>query len=94
MLIGCRGVGRDPAFDVKMFELSNIFLYKLCTRQSYEFFIRNLFVFTRILRVEFETLILRIYLYDVIFHAVSRTQQGVQREPSVKTLHSPLSAEF
>ena len=27
-------------------------------------------------------------------HAVSRTQQGRQREPSIKTLHSPLSAEF
>ena len=27
-------------------------------------------------------------------HAVSRTQQGRQREPSVKTLRSPLSAEF
>ena len=27
-------------------------------------------------------------------HAVSRTQQGRQREPSVKTLRPPLSAEF
>ena len=27
-------------------------------------------------------------------HAVSRIQQGRQRELSVKTLHSPLSAEF
>ena len=27
-------------------------------------------------------------------HAVSRTQQGKQREPSVKILRSPLSAEF
>ena len=27
-------------------------------------------------------------------HAVSRTQQGRQREPSVKTLRSPLSTEF
>ena len=27
-------------------------------------------------------------------HAVSRTQQGRQREPSVKTLRSQLSAEF
>ena len=27
-------------------------------------------------------------------HAVSRTQQGRQREPSVKTLRSPLFAEF
>ena len=27
-------------------------------------------------------------------HAVSRTQQRRQREPSVKTLRSPLSAEF
>ena len=27
-------------------------------------------------------------------HAVSRTQQSRQREPSVKTLRSPLSAEF
>ena len=27
-------------------------------------------------------------------HAVSRTQQGRQREPIVKTLRSPLSAEF
>ena len=27
-------------------------------------------------------------------HAVSRTQQGRQRESSVKTLRSPLSAEF
>ena len=27
-------------------------------------------------------------------HAVSRTKQGRQREPSVKTLRSPLSAEF
>ena len=27
-------------------------------------------------------------------HAVPRTQQGRQREPSVKTLRSPLSAEF
>ena len=28
------------------------------------------------------------------FLAASRTQQGRQREPSVKTLHSPFSAEF
>ena len=28
------------------------------------------------------------------FHAVSRTQQGRQREPSVKTLRSILSAGF
>ena len=27
-------------------------------------------------------------------HAISRTQQGRQREPSVKTLRSPLSAVF
>ena len=27
-------------------------------------------------------------------HVVSRTQQGSEREPSVKTLRSPLSAEF
>ena len=27
-------------------------------------------------------------------HAVSRTQQGRQREPGVKTLHPPLSAVF
>ena len=27
-------------------------------------------------------------------HTVSRTQQGRQGEPSVKTLRSPLSAEF
>ena len=27
-------------------------------------------------------------------HAVSRTQQGRQREPGVETLRSPLSAEF
>ena len=27
-------------------------------------------------------------------HAVSRSQQGRQKEPSVKTLHSSLSAEF
>ena len=27
-------------------------------------------------------------------HAVSRTRQGRQREPSVKILRSPLSAEF
>ena len=27
-------------------------------------------------------------------HAVSRTQQGTQREPSVNTLRSPLSAQF
>ena len=27
-------------------------------------------------------------------HAVSRTQQGRQREPSVKTLRSPLSSEM
>ena len=27
-------------------------------------------------------------------HAVSRTQQGRQRKPKVKTLRSPLSAEF
>ena len=26
--------------------------------------------------------------------AVSRTHQGMQMEPSVKTLHSPLSADF
>ena len=26
-------------------------------------------------------------------HAVSRKQQGRQREPSVRTLHSPLSAK-
>ena len=35
--------------------------------------------------------------FNIIFfqlHAVSRTQQGRQREPSVKTLRSPLSAEF
>ena len=28
------------------------------------------------------------------FHAISRTQRGKQREPSVKTLRSPLSVEF
>ena len=28
------------------------------------------------------------------FHAVSRTQQGRQREPSINTLRSPLSAKF
>ena len=28
------------------------------------------------------------------FHAVSHIQQGRQREPSIKTLRSPLSAEF
>ena len=33
------------------------------------------------------------YLF-IQLHAVSRTLQGRQREPSVKTLHSPLSAEF
>ena len=27
-------------------------------------------------------------------HAVSRTQQGRQREPSVRTLRSPLPADF
>ena len=27
-------------------------------------------------------------------HAVSRTEQGRQRKPSVKTLNSPLSAEL
>ena len=27
-------------------------------------------------------------------HALFRKQQGRQREPSVKTIHSPLSAEF
>ena len=27
-------------------------------------------------------------------HAVSRTQEGRQREPNVKTLRSPLSAQF
>ena len=27
-------------------------------------------------------------------HAVTRTQRGTQREPNVKTLHSPLSAEI
>ena len=37
------------------------------------------------------------YLKASVFHlvhAVSRTQQGRQREPSVKTLRSSLSAEF
>ena len=39
-------------------------------------------------------------MYEVVkkktnqLHAVSRTQQGRQREPSVKTLRSPLSANF
>ena len=33
-------------------------------------------------------------LYGNQIHAVSRTQQGRQREPSVKTLRSLLSAEF
>ena len=33
-----------------------------------------------------------IFFYHL--HAVSRTQQGGQREPSVKTLRFPLSAEF
>ena len=37
----------------------------------------------------------RLFIKIVIqLHAVSRTQQGRQREPSVKTLRSPLSAEF
>ena len=36
------------------------------------------------------------YLYNIFFlnHAVSRTLQGRQRKPSVKTLRSLLSAEF
>ena len=32
------------------------------------------------------------YLLKFIFHTVSRTQQGRQKEPSVKTLRPPLSA--
>ena len=36
----------------------------------------------------------RTYILFFQLHAVSRTQQGRQREPSVKTLCSPLSAEF
>ena len=38
----------------------------------------------------------RIRLFDfyIQLHAVSRTLRGRQREPSVKTLRSPLSAEF
>ena len=38
----------------------------------------------------------QILFYYVLnqLHAVSRTLQGRQREPSVKTLRSPLSAEF
>ena len=35
-----------------------------------------------------------IYLKLNQLHAVSRTQQGRQREPSVKSLRYPLSAEF
>ena len=39
--------------------------------------------------------ILFLYIIKSInqLHAVSRTQRGRQREPSVKTLRSPLSAE-
>ena len=41
---------------------------------------------------------LLVYLYtpNIFYHlhAVLRTQQGRQREPSVKTLRSPLYAEF
>ena len=33
-------------------------------------------------------------LHSYIFLSASRTEQGMQREPSVKTLRSPLSAEF
>ena len=34
------------------------------------------------------------HIDTIQLHAVSRTQQGSQREPSVKTLRSRLSAEF
>ena len=34
------------------------------------------------------------FMHILKFHAVSRTHQGRQREPSVETLRSPLSAEF
>ena len=37
---------------------------------------------------------LSIYLILNQLHAVSRTQQSRQREPTVRTLRSPLSAEF
>ena len=40
------------------------------------------------------TILQKIIKYKNQFHAVSRTQQGRQREPSVKTLRSPLSVEF
>ena len=33
-------------------------------------------------------------MYRIQFNAVSRTQQGKQREPSVKTLRSPFSVDF
>ena len=36
--------------------------------------------------------IIIIFIFQI--HAVSRTLQGRQREPSVKTLRSPFSAEF
>ena len=42
----------------------------------------------------FEIMFSCIYLLIIFFHAVSRYLQGRQREPSVKTLRSPLSAEF
>ena len=53
-----------------------------------------------VLSLEIKIFIKLIYLIYYTFnlknqlHAVSRTQQGSQREPSVKTLHSPLSADF
>ena len=40
------------------------------------------------------TIFLQIRMKLNQLHAVSRTQQGRQREPSVKTLRSPLPAEF
>ena len=50
----------------------------------FEFYIYSMFV-------------LNIYYFCKNFvyrHAVSRKQRGKQREPSVKTLRSPLSEEF
>ena len=63
--------------------------------------IYSLFAILNSCQKYFCVIITQIYIqipYNVIFfyqlHAVSRTQQGKQREPSVKTLRSPLPVEF
>ena len=82
---------------IAILNLYVIFLLKML-HDTFYFRIHLLgwFFSAKVLRVRFFSLF-SIMLYQKKsnqIHAVSRTQQGRQREPSVKTLRSPLSAEF